>query len=120
MLFCARLVLNLPSSLRIRVPRVIAGAQSTWAQYTIQVPNRDKLQTELRAKGIPTAVHYPIPLSRQKGYAEYPSAPIPISEKICKTVIALPMHPYLDEATQDRIVEAVLQSVGAVGFPAPI
>ncbi len=52
---------------------------STWAQYTIQVPDRDKLQADLKAMGIPTAVYYPIPLSRQKGYAHFPSAPIPTS-----------------------------------------
>ncbi|MGA7675024.1 MAG: DegT/DnrJ/EryC1/StrS family aminotransferase [Rhizomicrobium sp.] len=102
---------GLGKSNRIRVPLVIADAQSTWAQYTIQVPNRDKLQADLKAKGIPTAVYYPIPLSAQKGYACYPSAPIPASEKICKTVVALPMHPYLDERTQDSIIEAVLASV---------
>jgi dTDP-4-amino-4,6-dideoxygalactose transaminase len=97
---------------QIRVPRVIDGAQSTWAQYTLQVPDRDKLQTDLKAKGIPTAIYYPVPLNAQKGYAHFPSAPVPVSERICKTVISLPMHPYLDEATQDRIVEAVLESVG--------
>ena len=103
---------GLGKSNRIRVPSVIAGAQSTWAQYTIQVPDRDKLQADLKAKGIPTAVYYPIPLSAQKGYAHYPSAPIPVSKKICRTVVALPMHPYLDAATQDGIIEAVVSSVG--------
>lgn len=98
---------------RIRVPHVIEGAQSTWAQYTIQVPDRDKLAADLKTKGIPTAVYYPIPLSRQKGYAHFPSAPIPTSEHLSKTVISLPMHPYLDGPTQDRIIEAVLKSIGA-------
>ena len=97
---------------RIRVPHVIDGARSTWAQYTIQVPDRDRLQSDLKAKGIPTAIYYPIPLSQQKGYAHYPSAPTPVSDRISKTVISLPMHPYLDVQTQDRIVEAVLESVG--------
>ena len=99
------------ASNRIVVPRVIDGAQSTWAQYTIQVPDRDKLQAALKAKGIPSAVYYPIPLSKQKGYAHFPSAPIPVSEKISKTVISLPMHPYLDAATQDRVIAAVLEAV---------
>jgi len=102
---------GLGKSNRIRVPNVIAGAQSTWAQYVIQVPDRDKLQSDLKEKGIPTVVYYPIPLSAQKGYAHYPSAPIPVSEKICKTVVALPMHPYLDAVTQNRIIEAVQESV---------
>ncbi|MGA9794696.1 MAG: DegT/DnrJ/EryC1/StrS family aminotransferase [Rhizomicrobium sp.] len=97
---------------RIRTPRVIDGAQSTWAQYVLQVPNRDKLIGDLKAKGIPTAVYYPIPLSQQKGYKHFPSAPTPVSERISKTVVALPMHPYLDEATQDKIVAAVLERVG--------
>ncbi|MDE1986120.1 MAG: DegT/DnrJ/EryC1/StrS family aminotransferase [Alphaproteobacteria bacterium] len=103
---------NLGKSNRIRIPNVIAGAQSTWAQYVIQVPNREKVQAELKAKGVPTAVYYPIPLSVQKGYAKFPGVPIPAAEKICKTVVALPMHPYLDAETQDRIIAAVLDSVG--------
>ncbi|HEY2069605.1 MAG TPA: DegT/DnrJ/EryC1/StrS family aminotransferase [Rhizomicrobium sp.] len=97
----------------IRVPRVLADSTSTWAQYTIQVPDRDKLAADLKAKGVPTAIYYPTPLSKQKGYAHYPSAGTPVSERIGKTVISLPMHPYLDEATQDLIVEAVLESVGS-------
>jgi len=103
---------KLGRSNQIRVPRVIEGGQSTWAQYTLQVPDRDKLQADLKAKGIPTAVYYQIPLGAQKGYAHFPSAPVPVSERICKTVISLPMHPYLDEPTQDLIIEAVLESVG--------
>lgn len=95
----------------IRVPRVIAGAQSTWAQYTIQVSDRARLQADLKEKGVPTAVYYPIPLSAQIAYNEFPSAGTPVSDRICKTVISLPMHPDLDEQTQDRIIEAVLSSV---------
>ena len=99
------------ASNRIVAPRVIDGAQSTWAQYTIQVPDRSKLQVDLKAKGIPTAVYYPIPLSAQKGYRHFPSVPTPVSDRICKTVISLPMHPDLDAVTQDRIIEAVLEAV---------
>jgi len=101
----------LGKSNRVAVPRVIAGAQSTWAQYTIQVDDRGKLQADLKDKGIPTAVYYPIPLSRQKGYAHYPSAPTPVSERLSGRVVSLPMHADLDAATQDRIVAAVLESV---------
>jgi dTDP-4-amino-4,6-dideoxygalactose transaminase len=96
----------------IRVPRVIDGAGSTWAQYTIQVPDRDKLAADLKAKGVPTAIYYPIPMTAQKGYAHYPAVPVPVSTEIGKHVISLPMHPYLDENTQDLIIEAVLESVG--------
>jgi len=99
------------ASNRIVVPRVIEGAVSTWAQYTIQVPERDKLQAALKAKGIPSAIYYPIPLSLQKGYRHYPSAPTPVSQRISETVLSLPMHPYLDAATQGRVIEAVLETV---------
>ena len=95
----------------IRVPKIIGGAQSTWAQYTIQVPDRERLQADLKASGIPTAIYYPIPLSRQKGYEGYPSAPTPVSERIAKTVISLPMHPYLEAAVQDTIVNAVFRAL---------
>ena len=97
---------------RIRTPVLIEGAQSVWAQYTIQVDNRAKVQADLKDQGIPTAVYYPIPLSRQKAYAQFPAVPTPNSERLADRVVSLPMHPYLDEPTQDRIIEAVLKSVG--------
>jgi dTDP-4-amino-4,6-dideoxygalactose transaminase len=102
----------LGKSNRIRVPQTIAGAQSVWAQYTLKVENRAKLQDELKADGIPTAVYYPIPLGRQRAYAQYPSTQCPVADALSKTVVSLPMHPYLDEATQDRIIAAVLKSAG--------
>ena len=102
----------LGKSNRIIVPRVIEGARSVWAQYTIQVEDRAKLQADLRDENIPTAVYYPVPLGRQRAYAQFLSAPTPVSDALSKSVVSLPMHPYLDEATQDRIVAAVLKSVG--------
>jgi UDP-2-acetamido-2-deoxy-ribo-hexuluronate aminotransferase len=102
---------RLGQSNKIRVPRVIAGAQSTWAQYTIQVSDRDKVQASLKERGIPTAIYYPIPLSHQKGYRHYPSAATAVSEKLSKTVISLPMHPYLDDRTLETISEAVSASL---------
>ena len=97
---------------RLVIPKMIAGAVSTWAQYTLQVEDRDRFQTDLKAAGVPTAVYYPIPLSRQKAYGHYPSAPTPVSEELSKKVVSLPMHPYLDAATQDRIIGTVLSSTG--------
>jgi dTDP-4-amino-4,6-dideoxygalactose transaminase len=96
----------------IRTPVLIDGARSVWAQYTIQVDNRAKLQADLKDLGIPTMVFYPIPLSKQRAYAQFPSAPTPNSQRLCEQVVSLPMHPYLDEKTQDRIIEAVLKSLG--------
>lgn len=97
---------------RIATPHVIEGATSTWAQYTLKVEGRAKFQADLKAAGVPTAVYYPIPLSKQKAYGHFPSAPTPVSEALSQTVVSLPMHPYLDEAVQDRIIQAVLASAG--------
>ena len=97
---------------RILTPRVIDGATSTWAQYTLQVEGRGKFQADLNAAGVLTAVYYPIPLSRQKAYANFPSAPTPVSEMLSEKVVSLPMHHYMDEPTQDRIIAAVLSSTG--------
>jgi len=95
---------------RIVTPHVIEGATSTWAQYTLQVEDRAKFQADLKAAGVPTAIYYPIPLSKQKAYAHYPSAPTPVSEGLSAKVVSLPMHPYLDEASQNRVIAAVMQS----------
>ena len=95
---------------RIKTPFVLEGVTSTWAQYTLQVADRAKFQAELKAAGVPSVVYYPIPLSRQPAYAHYPGAPTPVSEALSRQVVSLPMHPYLDEDTQDRIIAAVLAS----------
>ena len=97
---------------RIKTPVVIPGAVSTWAQYTLQVADRARFQAGLKEKGVPTAVYYPIPLSRQRAYATYPSAPTPVSEALSGHVVSLPMHPYLEPAVQDRVIAAVLASAG--------
>jgi dTDP-4-amino-4,6-dideoxygalactose transaminase len=99
-------------SARMVTPFVIGGATSTWAQYTLKVENRAKFQADLKTAGVPTAVYYPIPLSKQKAYAHYPSVPTQVSEALSAQVVSLPMHPDLDAATQDRIIAAVLASVG--------
>lgn len=89
-------------------PTVMKGCLSVWAQYTIRVPasRRAAIIDSLKAKGIPTAIYYPKPLNQQMGYCHYPVAGngLPISEKVAGEVVALPMHPYLDVAAQDRII----------------
>ena len=101
----------------LTVPTVAEGSTSVWAQYTIRLPGgrRDALAAALRRQGIPTAVYYPIPLHRQQIYREFPVAEggAPVSERLAEEVISLPMHAYLDEVTQDRIIEAVRHSLGA-------
>jgi len=93
------------------VPRVPDGASSVWAQYTIRVTGgrRDGLAAALKAEGIPSAIYYPIPLHRQQAYKHYPigAGRVAISERLADEVISLPMHAYLDEATQARIIGAV-------------
>jgi dTDP-4-amino-4,6-dideoxygalactose transaminase len=101
---------GLSQSRTIRVPEVIAGARSVWAQYTLRVQVRARLQAGLKDLGIPGRVYYPAPLSQQPAYRSYPSAPIPASIALCAEVLSLPMHPYLSESDQQRIIEAVLQS----------
>ncbi|MEQ1931475.1 MAG: DegT/DnrJ/EryC1/StrS aminotransferase family protein [Parvularculaceae bacterium] len=91
------------------VPTVIDAGVSVWAQYTIEVPDRDGLAAHLKRKGVPTAVYYPVPIHRQPAYRHYPLGPggLKTTEEKAAAVISLPMHPYLDEVTQDRIIEAV-------------
>ena len=93
------------------VPTVSAGLVSVWAQYTLRVANggRDKLGTALKAEGIPTAIYYPIPLHRQQAYKDYPvgDGGCAVSDQVAGEVISLPMHAYLDQPTQDRIIDAV-------------
>jgi dTDP-4-amino-4,6-dideoxygalactose transaminase len=93
------------------VPEVPPGLTSVWAQYTLRIRgfDRDAFQRDLKAAGIPTAVYYPKPLHRQTAYRAYPVAGngLPVSDRLADEVISLPMHPYLSEEVQDRVVRAV-------------
>jgi dTDP-4-amino-4,6-dideoxygalactose transaminase len=93
------------------VPVVPEGMTSIWAQYTIRLKPglRDDLAVKLKAQGIPTAVYYPKPLHRLEAYKRFPVADngIPTTDQLSEEVISLPMHAYLDAATQDRVIEAV-------------
>jgi UDP-2-acetamido-2-deoxy-ribo-hexuluronate aminotransferase len=93
------------------VPVVPEGMTSIWAQYTIRLrPGvRDGLAVKLKAQGVPTAVYYPKPLHRLEAYKRFPVADngIPTTDQLSEEVISLPMHAYLDAATQDRVIEAV-------------
>jgi len=76
---------------------------SAWAQYTIQVDNRAEIQEKLKAQGIPTAVHYPIPLNKQPAVADT-NVMLPVGDAIAERVMSLPMHPYLDEVKIIKVV----------------
>jgi len=93
------------------VPRVPRGLTSVWAQYTIRLAPgmRDPLAAELKAQGIPTAIYYPKPVHRQGAYRHFPvvDGGLPVTERLAEEVLSLPMHAYLDEPTQDRIIAAL-------------
>ena len=98
------------------VPRVPEGLTSVWALYTIRLPSgaRDRVMAALAAQGIPTGVYYPKPLHRQGAYRHYPVAGngLPVTDRLAGEVLSLPMHAYLDAATQDRIVAALRAALG--------
>ena len=97
------------------VPRVADERTSVWAQYTIRLApgRRDALAATLKQQGIPTAIYYAKPLHRQAAYKDYPVAEggLPVSERLAEEVISLPMHAYLDDATQDRIIATVVRAL---------
>jgi dTDP-4-amino-4,6-dideoxygalactose transaminase len=106
-------------------PTVMKDCLSVWAQYTLRFPGgkgaaaeavasrRDAIAAKLKSAGVPTAIYYPKPLHRQVAYKNYPVAGngLPVSDRIAAEVLSLPMHPYLDDATQGRIVEATRRAV---------
>ena len=101
----------------VTVPHIAAGNTSVWAQYTIRLPHgdRDSFAAALKAEGVPTAIYYPKSMHQQTAYRHFPVADggLPVSETLSSDVISLPMHPYLDEATQARVVKAVRGAVSA-------
>lgn len=88
------------------VPHIEQHNRSVYAQYTIQVENRDSVQKELFNVGIPTAVHYPIPLNQQIAVGDK-GTHLPFGNEIAKRVLSIPMHPYLRQEDQASIVEAL-------------
>jgi dTDP-4-amino-4,6-dideoxygalactose transaminase len=100
----------------VTVPHLAKDCSSVWAQYTIRLPrgvDRDGFAAALKAQGIPTAIYYVKSMHQQTAYRDYPVAEggLPVSEKLSDDVISLPMHAYLDEPTQDRIIRAVRSAV---------
>jgi dTDP-4-amino-4,6-dideoxygalactose transaminase len=95
-------------------PSIMDNCTSTWAQYVVRVAasERGTIIDRLKAKGVPTAIYYPKPLHRQTAYKRFPVAGngLPVSDRVCQEVFALPMHPYLDEALQDYVIEAVREA----------
>ena len=98
--------------------------QSTYAQYTIQVSDRDTVVKALAQNQIPSAVHYPTPIHLQPLFADLPlnATPysLPYSEAMAKTVLSLPFHPYLQDQEIESIAEVVIAAVTAVSGALPL
>ena len=100
----------------IEAPKLAPQATSSWAQYTIKLPknaDRDQVISVLNTHEVPSAVYYPIPMHEQPPYRRYPVATsgLPVTAALCKQVLALPMHPYLDTPTQDKVAAAVKAAI---------
>lgn len=93
-------------------PQLAEKATSSWAQYVIRLPegsDRNKIQQQLHEKNIPTAIYYPRPMHLQPPYKHYPISVsgLAITDKLSSTVLALPMHPYLEDDVQDYIIDTL-------------
>jgi len=102
----------------VTVPHVAGGCTSVWAQYTIRLPtgvDRDGFAAALKAQGIPTAIYYVKSMHQQTAYRDFPVADggLPGCERLSGDVISLPMHAYLDEPTQERVIQAVRGALSA-------
>ncbi len=97
----------------VRTPQIAGGKTSTWAQYTILTPHRDRLRTELQAQNIPTAIHYPLPLPGQEAFAGdvIPGESFPVAEELSRSVLSLPMHGFITEEEVREVAGAVVRAV---------
>ncbi|HAQ36224.1 MAG TPA: aminotransferase DegT, partial [Alphaproteobacteria bacterium] len=93
----------------VKTPKLAEGATCTWAQYTVEVDDRDGFRAFLAERGVPTAVYYPIPLHMQAPYADFPVAPggLPVTMKVCDRVVSLPMHADIRGEDQQRVIDAI-------------
>jgi UDP-2-acetamido-2-deoxy-ribo-hexuluronate aminotransferase len=98
---------------KVRIPEIRPENRSVFAQYTVRVANREQVRERMAQAGIPTAVHYPIPLHHQAVFAELGHAmeAFPNATQASSEVISLPMHPYLTAEQQDLVCQALLRAV---------
>lgn len=93
----------------VETPEIPEGYRSAWAQYSILSDRRDAIAAALKAEGVPTAIYYPVPMHLQSAYRQHGGGEgaCPVSERLAQRVLSLPMHPYLDGATIERIAGIV-------------
>ena len=101
---------------KLVLPQIKNGFTSSWAQYTVQLAqniDRTALQTKLKTEGIPTMIYYMKPMHLQGAFAGTDSAvaDCPISERLCKTVLSLPMHPYMEEKDVAFVVNTIKENI---------
>jgi UDP-2-acetamido-2-deoxy-ribo-hexuluronate aminotransferase len=94
----------------IKAPFIAEGNTSVFAQYTIQIEDRDTVAQKVNEQGIPTAVHYPIPLNQQPAINQT-DVQLPNTEAAATKVMSLPMHPYLEDTDQQKIIQAIADAV---------
>jgi dTDP-4-amino-4,6-dideoxygalactose transaminase len=93
----------------VRLPRVAAGNEATWHQYTILSDRRDELQAFLKDRGVPTMIYYPVPLHFHKPYSHlgFSKGDLPVTERVCETCLSLPVHQNLSEEQAMAVCHAV-------------
>ena len=100
------------TALGLKLPTILNHNTSAWAQYTVEVDARDEVQRHLKEAGVPTAVHYPLPLNRQPAVAD-PNAVLPTGDRVADRVMSLPMHPYMSDDDFGRITIALASATKA-------
>ena len=95
---------------KIKMQEIPEGHISSWAQFTIEVNNRDSFRESLSKENVPTAVHYPAQLTDQPIYKEFSHVDTPASKSAASKVVSLPMHPYLKDEDQKIVIESVLKN----------
>ena len=92
---------------KVNTPVMAEGYTSSWAQYTIQIENRDEIQARLKVAGIPSMVYYPRTMSQQTAFAELNQKPCSVAQRLTETVLSLPMHPYMTDEEIETVVNTM-------------
>ena len=103
------------AGLPLALPTAPPWAESVWHLYVVRVRDRERVQQALKTAGVDTLIHYPIPPHRQQAYAELGlgDGAFPVSERIHREVLSLPIGPHLSDAQQERVIEAIHAALGA-------
>ena len=107
----------------VETPGLAAGATSSWAQYTVKLPagsNRDAVMAHLKDQGVPSAIYYPVPMHQQPPYRRFPVSDggLSVTADLCARVMALPMHPYLEDAQQQQVATALASALATTSAAA--